>query len=362
VSRLPRPIDAVLIGVGDTDYRVDWDRHRAGQPTMSSSGLARLAFCRAIEDAGITYADVDGLYVGVPLTYEPTAEMLGLNVRWASGGDSAQAVQDAAYAIDAGAVDCVALVHGNDQRSRRVAYGGPGASYGDQFLSYVYYEPWGLTSQGALYALVAQRYLLEFGHDETMLAEVAVAQRMHALLNPNAVMREPLTAEDYLASRHIVEPLRLFDYTLVNDGGVALVMASREFAECQGLLDRAVQICGLGRSDLNVGATSLEPRLVDYYHPAHTQAATASPSTCPWCWPGLVSPRTRPSASSSPLARSAQGANCQRTPREGIFPRATCRAGGTTSRPCGSCAAKRATVRFRGPSTSSSFPMSLERW
>lgn len=266
---------SLIVGIGDTDYAQDWALCRAGHARTDAYGYAVTAFKRALADAGISRADIDGLYVGTPLAYERAAEVLGLDVKWASGGDSAQALQDAEAAIRSGYAQCIALVYGNDQRSAGTSYGGPGASYGDQFLSYVYYEPWGFTSQGALYALLARRYLTLNGCSARVLGEVAVSQRLHARNNPNAVMQAELTMDDYLSSRIIVEPLRLFDYTIINDGGVVLLVVSDEFAKTKNLYGRSVRPLGFGRSDMNNKATSLEPRLLDFYHPAHTAAAAS---------------------------------------------------------------------------------------
>jgi acetyl-CoA acetyltransferase len=143
---------------------------------------------------------------------------------------------------------------------------------GDRFLSYVYYAPWGLTSQGAIYALVTRRYMEETGLTSAQLGEVAVAERMFASLNPDAVMRAPINIEDYLASRPIVEPLRLLDYTIINDGGVAMIITSAELASAHGS-GRAVTVAGIARSDLNTDATTFRPRLLDYYHAGHAKAA-----------------------------------------------------------------------------------------
>lgn len=261
-----------VVGVGDTDYAEDWRRARAGEVCPDSYGHAQLAFVRALRDAGLDKADVDGLVVGPTLAYERTAEVLGLDVRWAAQADAALSVVQAAAAIVTGQADCVALVYGNDQRTAGVHYGGPAAMGGGDFLSYIYYAPWGFTSQGALYAMVTRRYLETSGLTAETLGEVAVAQRMSSALNPNAVMRHPIDLEDYLASRFIVEPLRLLDYTIVNDGGVALLLMSAERARRHSP-GRAVTIRGTGRADLNTDATSLRPRLVDYYHPAHRLAA-----------------------------------------------------------------------------------------
>jgi acetyl-CoA acetyltransferase len=263
---------AAVVGIGDTDYVGDWARSRAGEPCADSYGHAQLAFTRALADAGLTRDDVDGLVVGPTLAYERTAEVLGLDVGWATQADAAMAVVQGVAAIVTGQAECVALVYGNDQRVAGVEYGGPGAMGGGSFLSYVYYAPFGFTSQGALYAMVARRYLSHSGLTPEALGEVAVSQRAWAAMNPNAVMRRPLDLDGYLASRWIVEPLRLLDYTIVNDGGVALILTSADRAR---RIDpaRAVTIRGTGRADLNTDATSLRPRLVDFYHSGHARAA-----------------------------------------------------------------------------------------
>ncbi|WP_448624395.1 thiolase family protein [Geodermatophilus sp. URMC 64] len=274
VERLTQALSGQVsvVGVGDTDYADDWRRARDGQVCDDSYGYAQRAFVRALADAGLTKQDVDGLIVGPTLAYERTAEVLGLDVNWAGQADAAMSIISAASAIVTGLADCIALVYGNDQKSAAVQYGGPEAMGGDSFLSYVYYAPWGFTSQGGLYALLTQRYMAVTGLTERGLGEVAVAQRMFASLNGNAVMRKRLDIEDYLASRYIVEPLHLYDYTIINDGGVALILMSSDRARARAT-GRAVTIRGLGRSDLNVDATSLRPRLIDFYHRGHAEAA-----------------------------------------------------------------------------------------
>src|SRR5262249_30614322 len=152
-------------------------------------------------------------------------EVLGLDVKWGGSGDAVTSIAQACMAIECGFAEVVALVYGNDQRSAGTQYGGPEAMGGDAFLSYVYHAPWGLTSQGALYAMLFERYCQTEGFDRADLGHVAVAERSWAALNPNAIMRQPITLADYAASRYIVEPLRLFDYCLINDGGVALIIA-----------------------------------------------------------------------------------------------------------------------------------------
>jgi acetyl-CoA acetyltransferase len=262
---------AAVVGVGETDYPAAYIAARAGKKGLDSYGLAATALKAALNDAGIGKDEIDGLVVGPSLAIERTGEVMGIEPRWSAQADAVNAVMQAAMAIHAGFADCVALVYGNDQRSAATQYGGPNAMGGERYLAYAYYRPWGLTSQGALYAMTARRYMAETGFDETNLARVVIGQRAFAALNPNAIMRKPLTVEAYLASRFICEPLRLYDYCLINDGGVALVMTSAERAK--RLKRKPVRIAAMARAELNRDATSLRPRLLDYYHTAHTQTA-----------------------------------------------------------------------------------------
>jgi hypothetical protein len=109
------------------------------------------------------------------------------------------------------------------------------------------------------------------GVTPAQLGEIAVAERRFAQLNDNAIMREPLSIDQYLEGRYICAPLRLNDYCLVNDGGVALIVTTADRA--RRLARRPVFVSGIGRSDMNRDATSLRPRLFDFYHTAHRAAA-----------------------------------------------------------------------------------------
>ncbi len=261
-----------VIGVGHSDYISDHARVRAGEKPHDSYGYAAIAFRNALEDAGIRREDIDGLIVGPTIAYERTGEILGIDPRWGSQADAVLAVIEACMAIRSGMAEVVALVYGNDQRSAAIQYGGPEAMGGGAFLSYVYHAPWGFTSQGALYALMFRRFMAMTGCTEADLGEVAVAQRLAASLNPNALMQKTITIEDYLAAKYICEPLRLFDYCLINDGGVALIVAEAERARKMSRKTPVV-VHGVGRFDLNHGATSLEPRLIDLYRPAEEKCA-----------------------------------------------------------------------------------------
>ena len=271
---LPSPLlrnAAAIAGIGHTDWTDDWKRVRAGERPADSYGYGAWAFGRALADAGLTRGDIDGLIAGPTTAYERMAEVLGIDPRWGDQADAVTSVAKAVAAIDAGLAQTVALVYGNDQRSAKIQYGGPQAMGGDLFLSYIYHRPWGFTSQGALYALTFRAYQEATGVTERDLGHVAVAQRQWSSRNPNAVMRKTITLDDYMAADYICEPLRLFDYCMINDGGVALIVTSAEHA--RKLAKKPVYVKGMGRRDLNAGATSLEPRLTEFYFPAQQESA-----------------------------------------------------------------------------------------
>jgi len=262
---------ASVVGVGHTDYRGDWARVRAGEKPYDSVGYAAMALKAALADAGLELSDIDGLIVGPTTPYDRMGEVLGLDVKWGGQGDAMLSVIQAVMAINAGLCETVACVYGNNQRSAAVNYGGDNAVGGGNFLSYIYHAPWGFTSQGALYAMMFRRYMEESGLTSAELAEVSVAQRLHSSMTPHALMQKRITVEDYLASNFVCEPLHLYDYCLVNDGGVAFIITSAERAKT--MKGKAVPIHGVGRYDLNRGATSMIPRLTNFYLPAQQKVA-----------------------------------------------------------------------------------------
>lgn len=261
---------AAVVGVAHTDWKEDYARVRKGEKPYDSYGYGAVAFKRALSDAGLKVSDIDGLIVG-NTAYERSAELLGINPRWGDKAGAVDGVVKACMAIKSGMAEVVALVYGNDQRSAKIQYGGPEAMGGDFTLAYVYHAPWGLTSQGALYAMMHRRYMELTGASERDLGQVAVAQRQWASQNPNAVLGKAITLDDYMAAEYIAEPLRLYDYCMINDGGVCIIIAEAERAK--KISKRAVTIRGMGRADMNDEATSMKPRLIDFYRPAQKLVA-----------------------------------------------------------------------------------------
>jgi acetyl-CoA acetyltransferase len=143
-------------------------------------------------------------------------------------------LQQAVWAIESGHCDVVACVYGENALTGRAA-GSQGLAMSNLLGAEEWEEPFGLHGLVAAYALVAQRYLAEYGASVDDLAEVALITRRHALLNDNAQMTKPMSREDYDASRMISTPLRLFDCSLVSDGGGALILMSRRRAAQRGL-------------------------------------------------------------------------------------------------------------------------------
>ncbi len=262
---------AAVVGVGHTDWRDDWVRTRRGEKPTNSFGYGIRAFKRALDDSGLTRDDIDGLIAGPHTGCERMAELLGLNPRWNDNGDAAISVIKACMAIQSGLASVVALVFGFNQRSGGVKWGGAPAGSGDHFHTEDYHAPWGLTSQGSLYAMLYQSYRHKTGMSDNELGEVAVAQRQWSSLNPNAIMRQRISMDDYLAAPYICEPLRLFDYCIFNDGGVALIIA--EAGRAGKMSRKPVYIEAAARRDLDRRTTSMTPRIVDHYLPVQQEVA-----------------------------------------------------------------------------------------
>lgn len=204
-------------------------------PDKTAYQIAAESARGALEEAGLTLADVDGYACsGVgPIGILSMCHHLNLQPDWldstAIGGSSFVAqVLNAAAAIRDGLCTTVLITYGSTAASDRFAVGTGGGTSGDppDHFEAVY----GPTVVGA-YAMVAQRHMHEFGTTSEQLAEIAVTMRRHAALNPNAKYRDPMTVDDVLASRIISSPLHLLDCCVISDGGGALVVTSEERAK-----------------------------------------------------------------------------------------------------------------------------------
>ena len=204
-------------------------------PGLTPLDLIGQATARALEDAGLTLADVDGLFTASSyhaLAPLDVAEYLGIRPRYANGtnvGGSSfvSHLLHAATAIDAGRCDVALITYGSTQRS-------DGGKLVTPSLPFPYEAPYKPRYPVSMYALAASRHMYEYGTTRTQLAEVAVAAREWARLNPKAFARDPLTVDDVLNSRMISDPLTKLDCCLVTDGGGAVVLTGAERARDLG--------------------------------------------------------------------------------------------------------------------------------
>jgi acetyl-CoA acetyltransferase len=126
----------------------------------------------------------------------------------------------------------------------------PGTRFGADSWRLQFEMPFGLAGPPTGYALAAARHMHEFGTTSEQLAEVAVATRRWAMLNPRALMRDPLTVDDVLSSRMISWPLHLLDCCLVTDAGGAVVVTSAERARDRP--KKPVYVLGTGEASTHV--------------------------------------------------------------------------------------------------------------
>jgi acetyl-CoA acetyltransferase len=220
-------------------------------PGSTPTGLATDAFKAALDDSGLEKSQVDGLltHPGTTspegaLNYLRLGEELGIDPRYTGsmsmGGNTGGAlIQMGAMAIDAGMADYVACVFGDTARTGGSRFN-RASGWGDPW------SIWGMYGAAANSAIAASRHMALYGTKSEQLAEVAVACRKHASMNPNAVMREPITIEDHQASRMVVEPFHLYDCCLISDGGVCVIITSAERAA--DLKQPSVLISGMGQA------------------------------------------------------------------------------------------------------------------
>ena len=250
--------DPMIVGVAETPLQ-------DGKVADGATALQIQAWAvkAALAEAGLGFSDVDGLLVagawGVPrpgnMAGVQMAEYLGLRPRFTdstnAGGSSFEMhVAHAALAIQQGYCEVALILYGSTQRSERSRSQG-----GRPTLFSLQYEvPWGLPLPLGAYAMAANRHMYEHGTRHEQLAEVAVAARRWAGLNPAAMMRDELTIDDVMASPVIADPLRLRDCCLVTDGDGAIVMTSAERA--RDLQTPPVRVLGFGESmtHITVGA------------------------------------------------------------------------------------------------------------
>jgi acetyl-CoA acetyltransferase len=237
---------ACIVGVGETAYA------KRGGLATSEYQLALEAITAAVADAGLDLDEIDGLASFADDRNLPVfvAADLGLpELRHASmswlpgGGGGSAAVASAALAVEAGECRAVVVYRSLCQGQFHRFGQGPGVrtaradrppalrrSKGPLDTAAAFTMPFGMVSPPITYAMVMQRHMHRFGTTREHLGNVAVRFRDHATRNPRAVMREPMSLDDYHASRLVAEPFHLFDCCMENDGACAVVVTGADRA------------------------------------------------------------------------------------------------------------------------------------
>ena len=247
--------EIAIVGIGDADYS-----KASGRTTHE---IAAQATERALDDAGLTAADIDGLMY-VPYSgdqFDAAAFHAHFGTKrdlWVSqkGGGmvwAASAPYDAALAIRSGQATYILntfSVAWATQRPQMV--GGPGQVHAEDLYKQNLEVPFGWFPQPVYFANIARRHMHEFGTTSEQLGAIAVACRLHAQLTPDAVMRnKPLTLADYLRSPMIADPFRKEDCCLISDGGAAYIMTSLERA--RDLRQPIIAVLGVGLGTSRTG-------------------------------------------------------------------------------------------------------------
>ncbi len=232
-------------------------------PDKSELQIQGESAIKALEDAGLSKKDVDGLFTSsgsVRMSGLNLADYLDLYPRYVDntsvGGASFEFhLSHALTAIAAGRINCALITYSSLARSGGISIGTGGvARSGHPALEPSpdsFEELYGLTTVG-LYAMIAQRHMHLYGTRAEQLAEVAVAARKHASLNPHALFRNPIGIEEAVSSRMISSPLRILDCCVITDGGGAVVVAAPDVARSCKL--PPVWVLGVGESVAHQGA------------------------------------------------------------------------------------------------------------
>jgi acetyl-CoA acetyltransferase len=249
-----------VAGIGETAY------YKRGQSPEPELKLVLRAILAACEDAGLDPRELDGFASYSNDRNDPSrlAAALGLpelrfsNMQWGGGGGGGSAaVANGAAAVATGIAECVVVYRGlaQGQFGRFGAGQQRPALSGDAALWY----PYGLMSPAQMFAMRANRLLHEHSISPETFRAIALASYHHAQQNPRAVMHgRPLDIEKYESSRWIVEPFRLYDCCLENDGAAALILVPAERAK--DLRTKPVYLLGAAQgSGYRDGAGSHNP-------------------------------------------------------------------------------------------------------
>ncbi|MDR2332401.1 MAG: thiolase [Burkholderiaceae bacterium] len=230
---------------------------------FSAMEILAQAATQAVADAGLTMRDIDGLATcssAASMWALPVAEYLGLRPQFIDstmlGGSSFIAhLMPAMMALESGQCNAVLVCYGSTQKTGTFSRKGMTEAF--RLVDPLPYEhPYQPMLPPTAYALAASRHMHEFGTTREQLAEVAVAARRWAQLNPEAYMRAPLSIDDVLGSRMISTPLTVRDCCLVTDGAGAFVLMRADRARAQR--QKPVYVLGNATAVWNRQISSME--------------------------------------------------------------------------------------------------------
>lgn len=227
-----RLADARIVGARQAAY--------SKTPTRSTLDLLVDTIADACAELGLQPTDIDGLAVSSfrlpPDNVVTLAEQLGVELRWARQGAHGGAagvvtIVEAAEAITAGRASVVvcAAADAFDTVSHMSLLGGFNTGMRD------YLAPYGFGGTNGIFAMVEEAHRSLHGTRREDLGTIAVTQRRHAQLNPNALLRQELTLEDYLSARLIADPIRLYDCVMPCSGADVVVLTRSELARDLGI-------------------------------------------------------------------------------------------------------------------------------
>lgn len=219
-------------------------------PIMLHAQAAR----NALRDAGIDKSEVDAVFTcGIGfMASTQLCEYMGIVPKYTdstmTGGSSFEIhVEHAAAAINAGLCSVALITHGETGHSGRLRRGGGGRGGFDTSMPAAQFEmPFGLGGAPSSYSMAAMRHMHQYGTTSEQLAEIAVATRKWAQLNPRAMMRDDLTIDDVLASRWVAYPFHIYDCCLVTDAGGAVVLVGADRA--RDFKKKPVWVLGTGEA------------------------------------------------------------------------------------------------------------------
>lgn len=218
------------------------------RPDASALTLHAEAAKNALADAGLGIKDVDGLFTA-GVTSVQLGEYLGIVPRYTDGTSVGGCsfiiqVEHAMLALAAGIINVALITHGESGRSRIGGIGAGHRGIPPDSPQGQFEAPFGTMGPPTLFSLPATRHMHQYGTTQEQMAQVAVSTRQWAAMHPMAMMKEPITVEDVLASRPVCWPYTLFMCCLVTDAGGAIVMTRADMA--RGFQRPPVYVLGTG--------------------------------------------------------------------------------------------------------------------